>query len=435
VEIFLTFFYFTIILFLLWKWKFFSTSGISFKYLILLFGVKLVFSSLILYIYTYYYTDRNTADIFKFFDDASWLYENVFKESPKNYLKIIFGIENDSVEIFSNLKKTQYWFKPHETNVFNDNRTIIRLNALIYLISFGYYPIHMLLICFFSFLGLTAIFKTFLLYYPKDSRKIIVGVFLVPSVLFWGSGILKESILIFALGLFVYHFSLLVVKKKIYSTSLVMILFCLGLLAITKTYVLLTIIPSIIAWVISVFIKKYRFVYIFICTHLLLFFTAFTLSYVNKSFDFTGNLMYKQRDFINVARDTKAGSKLTIGLLDNSMYSYLKNTPSALLNSLFRPTFFEVSSWMSLSVSVENFALIVLFTLVLFFRKPPTGYQSLPILFALFFTLSLSLLIGWVVPVIGAIVRYKIPFMPFLITSLLLCIDFSKIREKRIRFK
>ena len=64
-------------------------------------------------------------------------------------------------EIHSILVKTNYWFKPFSSNVFNDNITVIRFNAVIHLFSLGYYHVHSLLLSMLSFIGVVSIFKVY----------------------------------------------------------------------------------------------------------------------------------------------------------------------------------------------------------------------------------------------------------------------------------
>ena len=77
-ELICIFFYYVLLLLIIKKWSFFKNTGISFNTLCLLFSVKFLFGLGIYYVYTFYYTDRKTADIFKYFDDAQFLFENVF---------------------------------------------------------------------------------------------------------------------------------------------------------------------------------------------------------------------------------------------------------------------------------------------------------------------------------------------------------------------
>jgi hypothetical protein len=49
------------------------------------------------------------------------------------------------------------------------------------------------------------------------------------------------------------------------------------------------------------------------------------------------------------------------------------------------------------------------------------------VLFCFTFTIVLFLIIGLTTPIIGAIVRYKIPALPFLVFGLLLCVNNTQI--------
>lgn len=421
-------FYYLMLLLVLKKWAFFKNSGITFKTLSRLLTVKFLFGFGIYYVYTYYYPDRKTADIFKYFDDAKYLYEKVYKNSPLQFWKIIFGIQNETNEIHALLVKTNYWFKPFTSNIFNDNRTVIRFNAVIYLFSFGYYHIHTLILCMLSFIGLTGIFRVYHEKFSNRKTELIIACFLIPSVLFWGSGVLKESILLFGIGLFLFAFNqLLDAKNKILNLTIVLV--TLGLLAITKTYVLILFIPSIFSWILTYYIrtKKVGVIFLTINTALILF--GFNAGKINPRLDFIADLKYKQKDFINVAHYTKAGSTIHVKALNNSTWSFVKTMPEAFINGLFRPTIFEIKNLFFAFSALENLCILVLFILMILFFKKPTKIQLPYIYFGIYFSILLAILIGWTVPVLGAIVRYKIPFLPFSFSILLLCIDFEKIKK------
>ncbi len=421
-------FYYLMLLLVLKKWSFFKNSGISFKTLSTLLTIKLLFGLSIYYVYTYYYPDRKTADIFKYFDDAKYLYEKVYKNSPIQFWKIIFGIQIETSEIHALLLKTNYWFKPYTSNIFNDNRTVIRFNSVIYLFSFGYYHIHTLVLCMFSFIGLTGIFRVYNEKFSNRKTELIIACFLIPSVSFWGSGVLKESILLFGIGLFVFSFNqLLDAKNKIFNLTIITL--TLGLLAITKTYVLILFIPSIFSWILTLYFRTKKVGVIFITINTILILFAFIAGKINPRLDFIADLKYKQKDFINVANYTKAGSKIHLKTLNNTTWSFVKTMPEAFINGLLRPSIFEIKNLFFAFSALENFCILGLFILMILFFKKPTKIQLPYIYFGIYFSVLLAILIGWTVPVLGAIVRYKIPFLPFTFSILLLCIDFGKIKK------
>ena len=436
-EYILSFLYLFLILIFINKSRFFTNTNLKNTTLFGLFFIKLLAAYCLFLVYSKYYTDRSTADIFKYFDDSTWLYKNVFSKSPINYFKIILGIHTDQPYIHYELKQTQYWFKPHETNVFNDNRTVIRFNLTIYLISLGYYHIHTLILCFLSFIGLTGIYKTFIKLFPEKTLILILSIYFLPSVLFWGSGILKESLLLFSIGLFIYGLAELTLHKQKSLSNFIMITISFLLLTITKPYVILTLAPSVLALITYPRFKKINAIYYFTLIHIFSIISALIVNYLNTNLDILGNIVYKQHDFLNVARDTHAQSTIYVEKLSNNLYSFIHFSPLAFINGFFRPTIFEINSIIYLPAVFESTLLILGVVFFLFKRNTDlNGNQKMIVYFSLFFSVFLALLIGLATPVLGAIVRYRVPYLPFLYSAIFISIRipnssiFNKIETK-----
>jgi hypothetical protein len=280
-----------------------------------------------------------------------------------------------------------------------------------------------------SFIGLVSIFKVYNHKFKNRKKELIIACFLIPSVLFWGSGILKESILLFGLGIFILAFTkILSVKNKFGPVCIGIISICL--LAITKTYILVIMIPSILAWIYIHFTKTSKVGAVFLIVNTILIGIAFNAEKIHGHINVLSDLQQKQRDFINVAQSTNAKSTIELERLNESISSFITTMPNAFINGLFRPSIFEIKNVFFALSALENFTLIILLILVIVCFKKPTLAQLPYIYFGIYFTILLSILIGWTVPVLGAIVRYKIPCLPFLYCILLLCIDFKKVKNK-----
>jgi hypothetical protein len=145
-------------------------------------------------------------------------------------------------------------------------------------------------------------------------------------------------------------------------------------------------------------------------------------------------LHQKQMGFIHTAIAGKAGSYFTINYLDENVWSLIKNTPQAIINTLFRPHILESKSLLMLVAAIENIGLMLLSILALMFYKKPNR-ETLPLLFtSMFFVFILSLLIGLVTPVLGSIVRLRLPVVPFYLISLLLIIDKQRLLKNLGKF-
>ena len=428
-EFFYTLAFFILALYILSKWKFVQSTGLKTNTLFILFSIKILFGFILFWIYKYYYLNTNTADIFKYFEDAKVLHHSIFKNSSIDYLKFIFGFPVDSPCIQEALLHTKHWVTLADSQAFNDNQSIIKLHALTLLFSFGFFHIHTLFFCFISFIGCILLYKTFKFVFPTENRKIMIGIFLVPSVLFWSSGVLKESVLIFGIGLLLYHCYKIIHNLSKPLLSFVMIALGTYIIIVLKVYVIIAILPCIITWYLIIKLNFKKQFPVFLLVNILYIFALFNLHFLAPSLDFTENLISKQKDFINVAEEMHAQSKINIPAIDNGAISLVKNIPNALVNVFFQPKMDRISNPWLLFTFLENSLVLLLFVLLLFFCKKPTKKQRIPIWISLFYVLNLTLLIGWIVPITGAISRYKTPLLPFLIVPLLLCIDFKKIKK------
>ena len=93
--------------------------GIPRTQITLLFIVKVIFTFALQWIYTYHFTDRSTADIYRFFDDGIILNALAF-EDPALFFKIIFGL-NGGMEAQAVFEQMNSWIKPFDSGFYNDN--------------------------------------------------------------------------------------------------------------------------------------------------------------------------------------------------------------------------------------------------------------------------------------------------------------------------
>ena len=125
----------------------------------------------------------------------SEILHNVFKDSPINYFKFLFGLENREM-IHHYLSATHHWDAGFGTLI-NDSQNVIRVHSLIHFFSFGYVTIHIMVVAFFSLLASKFLFRTFRDYIQLPGNLLFWIFVLTPSILFWTSGILKEPFMFF----------------------------------------------------------------------------------------------------------------------------------------------------------------------------------------------------------------------------------------------
>ena len=374
-------------------------------------------------IYTIYYTNHNDTDTFKFFTDSKIMFDRLFS-NPLDFFKMFTGIDGKSKELYPYYEKMNSWLN---TNlIFNDNKTIIRLNAFFRFFSLGYYNVHVIFINFISFAGLICLYKAFSIHCTNKKRELFIFIFLMPSVLFWGSGLLKDSILLSGFGLLIYSFTLLI-KNGVNPLRLIMFTIGLLILAVTKTYVIAIILPGLFAWWITKHSNIRTVILTFLFVYGLYFFVAFNLYRFNPDYNIAALIFYKQKNFIDLGTIHNA-SMISFPVIECSAISILKNSPMAFCNTLFRPFLTDVhGNPMILLSAMEN--ILIIFLIIAFIISARKIKTDPIVIFNIIFITLLFVLIGMISPVLGAIVRYRIVALPCLMFVLIYFYD----REKLIR--
>ncbi|MFH2143781.1 MAG: hypothetical protein ABIJ97_15260 [Bacteroidota bacterium] len=434
-DVILIFVYTAIFIYLIIKLRFFYVLGVSRYVLPLLFLVKVVAGIALVYIYSHFYSDRSSSDIFKFFDDGNIIFGAIYN-NPIDYLRMLTGIDANSEDLKHYYASINNWFKEFNYDLYNDNRTIIRINAFFRLFSFGSIHVHNIFMSFLAFTGLTGIFKTFNRYYPHKRLLLIIAIYLLPSVLLWTSGSLKEGIVIFSLGLMFYCIYRLIGKNKRVVNSIILIL-CLIILFYIKIYVLISIIPAMIFLIWFNFSKHKKFIFLkFLITHVVLFLIFYLSKFFFFDYDLLGILVNKQHDFINLVNSLRdVGSYIEIPKLENNLFSIFVNIPNALFNVICRPHFFDIHNLMVIPAFLENLVIWIFIILSFIFgSKNDLRINSGLMYFCASFSMILFIVTGLTTPVIGALVRYKVPALPFFVIMFIILFNNVKFKKFIIKY-
>lgn len=425
-EIILSIIYSALFIFLIYRLPFFRIKEVSVHLVAGLFALKILAAVTITLIYTHYYENIIEADIYKYYIDGKVLFSSI-GESFTDYLSMLTGINSGSPHLDKYYLQMDFWSKSYDYGLINDNRTMIRFNALLSIFSFGYFHVHNVFIAFLSFSGLFAVFKTFYPYFRQKIYGLIFSVFLVPSVLFWASGMLKESLFIFGFGFLIYSISRLPDKKYSHSILIVILLYFLFLI---KFYILLAALPGLLCTVILFSFKRLHPALTVLTVHIIIFAVFFNFHRIFPDYNLPLITSTKQHDFIEmINRIEDAGSRIELPVLKPDFFSFLANSPNALYNSLMRPHIFEIHSPIAAPAAIENLFILIAGIFTVIFSKSQSE-KSFPWLwFCISFVFILFILCGLTTPVLGALVRYKTPALPFLFIIFLTFIDLKRIQD------
>src|SRR5690606_25717236 len=99
------------------------------------------------------------------------------------------------------------------------------------------------------FTGMWAMFLAFYRLYPSLHKYLAISTFFIPSLFFWGSGILKDPLTISALGWVTFSVYMIFFEKKSTLFYVVVLLLSFYVLYAIKIYIILCFAPAALFWV------------------------------------------------------------------------------------------------------------------------------------------------------------------------------------------
>ncbi|MCU0449594.1 MAG: hypothetical protein MUC97_07050 [Bernardetiaceae bacterium] len=386
-------------------------------------------------VYTYYY---GGGDTLLYFDLAGDIYRCFYQHSPLDGARILLGLVQDyEPGTYDYLAYNSFWVKKDFKTFF-----IIRLVALASVFTFHTYLANAFIFAAFSFVGNWAMYRVFVHLFPALARQFAIAVLFLPSVVFWGSGLMKDSITFGALGLLFYAFYFGAIRRQKLVRNAALGLFAAFLLYSIKPYILLCFIPSLAFWLYLGYTSQIRsaaarvLVGPFILT-IALAGGYYGITFLSEGTEFdVGNLSAKAQvnaTYLNRITDEQ-GSAYELPEFDGTLTGLLKNLPMSVSVTLFRPFLWEARNPVALFAGLEASLFIWLTGLVLWkvrwakilasFRR----YHLLPM--CLLFSVSFAFSVGVTSGNFGTLVRYKIPMMPFYVAMLMVVLETNKKRRK-----
>ena len=400
---------------LITKVKFFTNSGLTTSQLIIIFLLKVMAGIFYGWIGVYYGQMAQMVD--------TWAYH--YESIKENHL-----LKTDPGEFFSSLLRNTYeggytnflisknsWWNDLKANFF------IKIMALFNLFSFGHYYINLIFYSFLTLFGPVAIYRVMQNVFPTRRIAVLLATFLIPSFIYWTSGLHKDGFIFLGFALIAYHLYFGFKEKKFSFYRVTAIFFGFILVLILRNFLILTLIPAIIAWVLAAKLR-YKPIAVYSVVYLVTGFIFFTAKYVHPKFDLPEAVVIKQKEFLSLG----GGSAVAVNELKPTFTSFLQNAPQAFALSTIRPYPSDVHHLLSLAAAMEINILLLLFVVFLFWRKNGVSLNPF-LLFCLFFSFSILMMIGYSVNVLGAIVRYRSIVFPFLIVPMIATIDWTKINK------
>jgi hypothetical protein len=384
------------------------------------------------FVYQFYY---DGGDTYNFHTIGSRVIWEAFMDDPESGMRLFFR-DSDTTGLYKYYSKIYFYFD-------SSSFVIIRLATIIDLFTFSSYSATAVIFSIFSFVGSWLFFQTFYQMYPHLHKQIAIASFFIPSVFFWGSGLLKDTVALSCLGIATYEVYRIFIRKSFsIKNTLLLLIVCYGLYSI-KIYILLAFLPAAVVWV---FMENYNAInsvvlkIVFFPTVLVISITIAYLVLVKAGAD---DPRYSLDNIVKTSQVTAydirfysgrgAGSGYELGELDGSWETMLTYAPQAINVTLFRPYLWEVRNPLMFFSALESTLLIVITFVVLFKARQYTiPLLTQPtILFCMVFSIVFAFSVGISTFNFGTLNRYKIPLLPFYLLGLVLISNFSNNERKK----
>ncbi len=378
-------------------------------------------------IYIYYYEGGDTVSYY----ETSRALVNMGMKNPSNFMIEIFQAPSmKNLLLFD--QQTGY---PWGYMYFDSGSWFVaKLLSPFLFLAFKSYLVSTVILSWFSFIGTWKLFKMLVRYYPKLEGRMAFSILFVPSVLFWGSGISKDTFTFAAVCWFIVGLDGVFISKIHRTRNVIILLISAYVLLSIKPYILICLLPGAFVWILYTRISKMQSKFLKVAAIPLIYVFSFTIGYGILSL--LGNSLGKfsiEKMLVTASitqKDLKQsyyhGSSFDIGDFEPTISGMMSKAPAAMTVGLFRPFVWEARNPVMLASGLENFTFLlmaigVVAGLFLNFKKFFRILMDNPFLiFLLSYSILFSLLVGLSTSNFGALVRFKIPFLPFFVCALLL---------------
>ncbi len=387
------------------RMPFFRKTEIRWQYLVGYFWVKVAAGTAYSFFHlsltrggdTWRYHRYGLAETELFKKDPVGFFTSLFQSGYQNAYGNFFGVKNS-------------WWNDLDANA------LPKLLGLCNLLSGSNYYVNLIWINFLFLVGPVLLYRVWRAAAPNIPTLPGYLPFLIPSFIFWTSGIHKEGFLFLALALVVHAFWFGFKQEQILKRCLQVVAGLLILLIMRNT-LLLPFAAAVLTWQVAVRLRIHPALS-YSSALVLMGVLFFGLRFFVPQLNLPKVVVERQAAFLRLP----GNSKLQVAPLEPTAASFLRNAPTALTAGMFRPWPTDAQNLAGVAAAVEGILLMLLLAAALLFGTAAQG-QNQFLWFCLMLSFLVFAIVGYTIPILGAVVRYRSIVLPFWTMGLLLALS------------
>ncbi len=374
--------------------------------------IKYIAGILLGMLYFGYYREGDTI---LFHEDAMRLARLIY-DYPGQYFSILI-YNSQSNEVWETLKLTD------QPRAFY----MAKVLSFFYILTNGNYWVSGFYFSFFAYSGLWTLADKLSTYFPWTRIAAIIAFLFFPSVVFWSSGISKESIsiglLTWIIALYVPTFArgMNIPKRKVLISFI--LLFLLWMLKYYYAAALVSILaPTMIIGILksrSMGLKwNFTRQYLYWLSFIVWFIVIASLLHPNLRLDNIMDVIVSNNRLL--VQMSNPEDLIHFVNLDSSFLSFARNIPTAIFAGLFQPLAWEAGGFPKIIAGIEN-VIILVFAILAFINilRINISNNGILVVAAIAYIVISASFLALSTPNMGTLARYKVGFIPIFVYLIL----------------
>jgi hypothetical protein len=298
---------------------------------------------------------------------------------------------------------------------------MVKVTSFINLLSHDNYWVTSMYFSFISFLGAWGLVKMIVRFAPSVRTGAVVAFLFFPSVVFWSSGLIKESLAMTALFFLSVVYLKVIGKQWPNFAQWILLPVTLWLLWRLKYYYLAVFLPIsasslAVGLVFSSKLRSVHWLYKVLTSAMVFFIPLIFISFTHPNFypdRFLNVIVSNSQEFYAIS---DPDDLIYYNSLQPTLQSVLINAPWALFSGLFRPFLWEARTIFQIIISLENTILLVLTLSALGnIKRMFTSPIRLILISMIVYVVALCIFLALSTPNFGTLSRYRVSFLPFFV--------------------